>query len=154
MVYAEFRGASLPTIYHWARAALAFTRGAPIRGLIVDAGNFAGKAPVAVESTGLLGPFGTYDMAGNVREWCVNQSGDNRWILGGAFDDHSGHLMLVPYSLPPLDRSAANGFRVVNYSARERVAELSKPIEVFRRDFRTIKPASDEVFEVFKWQFS
>ena len=87
--YAEFRGASLPTIYHWARAALAFTRGAANPRSIVDAGNFGGKAPVAVESTGSLGPFGTYDMAGNVREWCVNQSGDNRWILGGAFNDHS-----------------------------------------------------------------
>ena len=86
--YAEFRRASLPTIYHWARAALAYTRPAPIRGLIIQASNFAGQGPVAVGSTGALGPFGAYDMAGNVREWCFNASGSHRWILGGAWNDH------------------------------------------------------------------
>ena len=151
--YAEFRHASLPTIYHWARAALAFTRAAPIRGLIVDASNFGGKAPMAVESSGSLGPYGTYDMAGNVREWCVNESGDHRWILGGAYND-SPYMYVVPYSLPPLDRSATNGFRLARYAANERVAELSKPIATFRRDFRTAKPVSDEIFEVFKRQFA
>ena len=72
---------------------------------------------------------------------------------GGAWNDYE-HLYVVPYSLPPLDRSATNGFRLVRYSEKERVAERSAPIQVFRRDFRTAKPASDEVFEVFKRQFS
>ncbi len=151
--YAEFRKATLPTIYHWARAGLGFTRPAPIRGRIVEASNFGGSAPVAVGSTGAIGPYGTYDMAGNLREWCWNQSGESRWILGGSWSDFE-HLYIVPYSLPPLDRSATNGFRLVKYSEKERVAERSAPIQVFRRDFRTAKPVSDEVFEVFKRQFS
>ena len=150
--YAEFRGASLPTIYHWSRAALGFTRSAPIRGLIVGASRFNGEAPVAVESTGAMGPFGTYDMAGNLREWCVNLSGENRWILGGAWNDEP-HMFVVPYSLPPLDRSPTNGFRLAKYSDNERVADLSTPVAAFRRDFRAAKPVSDEVFEVFKRQF-
>ena len=78
--YAEFRGASLPTIYHWARAALSWTNAAPIRGNIVDASNFGDRGPVAVATTSAMGPYGTYDMAGNVREWCLNPSGSNRWI--------------------------------------------------------------------------
>jgi formylglycine-generating enzyme required for sulfatase activity/predicted Ser/Thr protein kinase len=151
--YAEYRKAALPTIYHWARAALGFTRAAPIRGRIVEASNFDGDAPIAVGSTGAIGPYGAYDMAGNVREWCANESGTNRWILGGAWNDHE-YMFFVPYSLPPLDRSAANGIRLARYSEHERVADLSKPIEVFRRDFRDAKPVSDEIFEVFKRQFT
>jgi formylglycine-generating enzyme required for sulfatase activity/dienelactone hydrolase len=151
--YAEFRQASLPTIYHWARAALGFTRAAPIRGRIVEASNFAGSAPATVGSTGALGPYGTYDMAGNVREWCSNLSGTNRWILGGAWNDHE-YMYVVPYSLPPMDRSATNGFRLAEYREAGPLAEHTKPIQVFRRDFRTIKPVSDEIFEVFKRQFA
>ena len=151
--YAEFRGASLPTIYHWARAALSWTNAAPIRGHIVDASNFGDRGPVAVATTSAMGPYGTYDMAGNVREWCLNPSGPNRWILGGAWNDHP-YMLVVPYSLAPIDRSATNGFRLARYSKDERLAELEAPIEVFRRDFRTAKPVSGEVFEVFKRQFA
>jgi dienelactone hydrolase len=100
-----------------------------------------------------MGPYGTYDMGGNVREWCVNPSGPNRWILGGAWNDHA-YMLLVPYSLVPIDRSAANGFRLIRYGKDERLAELAAPIEVFRRDFRAARPVSDEVFDVFKRQFA
>ena len=57
-------------------------------------------------------------------------------------------------SLPPLDHSPINGFRLVKYASDERLAELSKPLDVFRRDFRNAKPVSDEVFQVFKRQFA
>jgi formylglycine-generating enzyme required for sulfatase activity len=150
--YAEFRGAHLPTIYHWSRAAHSFIFPAPISGLITAASNFGGTTAVAVGSTGALGPYGTYDMAGNVREWCSNLSGQNRWILGGAWNDPA-YMYVMPYSLPPLDRSSINGFRLAQYMDAEGVENLSKPIEVFRRDFRTAAPVSDEVFEVFKRQF-
>ncbi len=79
--------------------------------------------------------------------------GANRWILGGAWNDHP-YMFVVPYSLPPLDRSPANGFRLARYAAEERLAELTRPIEVFRRDFRDAKPVSDEVFDVFQRQFA
>jgi eukaryotic-like serine/threonine-protein kinase len=146
--YAEFAGKSLPTLHHWFRAA-----DLGIFSDLLRYSNFGGQGPGRVGERASLSGFGTYDMAGNVREWSWNLSGANRWILGGAWNDFE-HMHVVPYSLPPLDRSATNGFRLARFSESERLAELSKPVEVFRRDFRTAKPVSDEIFEVFKRQFA
>jgi formylglycine-generating enzyme required for sulfatase activity len=147
--YAEYKGVTLPSLYHWAYAALAFINAAPMPGQMAAASNFGGAGPVGVTTSTAIGPQGAYDMAGNVREWCWNESGPNRWMLGGSWSDVS-YMSAVPYTLPPLDRSAGNGFRIARYSEKERVAELTKPVELFRRDFRNLKPASDEVFEVYK----
>ena len=32
-----------------------------------------------------MSPFGAYDLAGNVREWCFNKAGDRCCILGCSF---------------------------------------------------------------------
>ena len=61
--YGEFVGKSLPTVYHWYEAA---NQGADSG--ILDTSNFSGKSAAAVGSYPGLGPFGTYDMAGNVKE--------------------------------------------------------------------------------------
>ena len=34
-----------------------------------------------------MGPFGTFDMAGNMKEWTSNATGDKRYILGAAWDE-------------------------------------------------------------------
>jgi hypothetical protein len=151
--YAEYKGATLPTLYHWAYAALSFASGAPFPGQLAAASNFGGSGTVNVSTSTAMGPFGAYDMAGNVREWCWNEAGPNRWMLGGSWSDVS-YMSAVPYTLPPLDRSAGNGFRIARYSDNERVAELTRPVELFRRDFRTLKPANDEVFEIYKRNLS
>jgi formylglycine-generating enzyme required for sulfatase activity len=37
-----------------------------------------------------LGPYGTYDMTGNVREWVANAAGgDLRFIMGGSWKSQS-----------------------------------------------------------------
>src|SRR5260221_317212 len=61
--YAAFAGKNLPTIYHWYRAAN-LGRFADI----LTVSNFNGTGPALVGSHNGLGPFGTYDMAGNVKE--------------------------------------------------------------------------------------
>ena len=106
--YAEFAGKSLPTVAHWVRAS-----GYPHAGDILALSNFGRSAPAPVGTHNGLGPFGTLDMAGNVKEWCWNQTeGDRRFILGGAWDEPD-YLFTDSDSAPAMDRSPANGFRCV-----------------------------------------
>ena len=104
--YAEFRRASLPTIYHWARAALAFTRPAPIRGLIVQASNFAGRAPVAVGSPAPWGRSARTTWPATSASGASTSPAANRWILGGAWNDHDVHVRrpVQPAAARPVGR--------------------------------------------------
>jgi eukaryotic-like serine/threonine-protein kinase len=74
--YAEFAGKSLPTVYHWDEAA-----GTNSASEIAPISNFSIKGLAAVGSYGGLGPHGTYDMAGNAKEWCWNSSGKEDVVL-------------------------------------------------------------------------
>lgn len=137
-------GKSLPTIHHWRAAALQ-----PLFVTILLTSNFSGRGPAPVGSYGGLGPFGTYDTAGNVREWCLNASGEYRYVLGGAWNDPK-YLFHLPDARPPFDRSAGNGFRCAKYeSSPER--ELTQPLAFSPLAGRsTGTPASDTVFAAYR----
>src|SRR5262249_5676099 len=66
--YAKFAGKSLPTLAHWIRAS-----GHPHWASIYPLSNFGRSGPAPVGTYEGLGPFGTLDMAGNVKEWCWNE---------------------------------------------------------------------------------
>ena len=71
--YARYRGRSLPTLYHWIKAAQPDTELASSLSVsVTPLSNFASAGPVPVGERQGLGPHGTYDMFGNVREWCSN----------------------------------------------------------------------------------
>jgi formylglycine-generating enzyme required for sulfatase activity len=88
--YAAWAQKSLPTVFHWRVAA---QQG--IFSEILRWSNFDTKGPAKVGSYGGIGPNGTYDMAGNVREWCLNQSVDRQFILGGAWSLHEDQRSLA-----------------------------------------------------------
>ena len=154
--YCAFRGEALPTVFHWARAALAPREiTAPLGPAIVPLSNFGGKGPAPVGSHNGMGPYGTFDLAGNVREWTWNAaSAGRRWILGGAWNDPS-YMFSVPNSLPPDDRSPANGFRCMRTTEGAAVPpSLLEPLEVSSPDYRGARPVSDETFTLFARQLA
>jgi len=142
--YAVFAGKSLPALAQWYKAA-------PPEWLpsSVNLSNFGGHGPVAVGTSPGVGPYGIYDLAGNVREWCVNmnESGE-RFILGGAWGTQP-YLAFDPEALPSFDRSPMNGFRLVSNKGPVS-ASLVGPIVRTARDFSKAKPVSDDVFQAYR----
>jgi eukaryotic-like serine/threonine-protein kinase len=147
--YAEFVGKNLPTVFHWYQAA-------SMSGLseILDNSNFSGKGPAPVGAYPGLGPYGTYDMAGNVKEWNFNSDGNRRFILGGDSTEPK-YMYQEADARSAFDRSASNGFRLVKYLRPEPLPEaLTSRISFQTIDYRNAKPVADAVFNVYKGLYS
>lgn len=148
--YAEFAGKSLPTIYHWNRAA-----GPYLASLIVPASNFGGAGVLPVGSKQGVGPWGTYDMAGNVKEWIWTQAeGGKRYVLGGAWDEPN-YMFVDPDAQSPFLRASDIGFRCVKYIdpnaiPKQAFAAMATP----RRNLTAEKPVPDQIFAAYKGLYS
>jgi eukaryotic-like serine/threonine-protein kinase len=147
--YAKFAGKSLPTVYHWARAAAT-----PAARFIVPGSRFESTSPVRGGAPRSIGVYGVYDLAGNVREWCENTAErDGRFILGGGFSEMP-YGFTDGYAQPPMDRSAINGIRLVRYLHSDEQLEKSKaPQPRAFTDYTREKPVPDVVFEGFRHVF-
>jgi dienelactone hydrolase len=141
--FAEFAGKSLPTVHHWFQATDRF--GPPS---VLELSNFGGQGPAPVGRHQGLGPYGTYDMAGNVKEWCWNRSGDKRYTLGGAWDE-AVYMYQQPHAQAPLDRSVRYGFRCARYD-RPPGDRLTAPVERIWRDYTKETPVDDEAFRLIQ----
>jgi hypothetical protein len=93
-------------------------------------------------------------MAGNVKEWCLNSSGDRKYILGGASTDPP-YRYHEPDARLPFDRSATNGIRLVQYAKPDVLAEnLTAPLSFANADYRNVKPVSDSVFRIYEGMYA
>jgi formylglycine-generating enzyme required for sulfatase activity/dienelactone hydrolase/predicted Ser/Thr protein kinase len=154
--YAEFTGKSLPTIYHWYYASGGVDTRAGPSSDIVYLSNFEGDGPAPVGSYQGMAPYGSYDMAGNVKEWCWNEADEGRrYILGGGWDEPL-YMFREPDARSPFDRNEANGFRTVRYvgDSMANAADVDRPgvlracpFKSLHRDYSEETPVTDEVFE-------
>jgi serine/threonine protein kinase/dienelactone hydrolase len=146
--YAAFAGKSLPAFAQWYRAAPP-----DVGTFIVRESNISRTDPSPVGAYPGIGPFGTYDMAGNVREWTVNAlDADRRFILGGASRSLT-YLYAEPEALSPFDRSPENGFRCV-LNVTPLMPDVTAAVKPFERDFAKYRPASDEVFHAYQREYA
>ncbi|HBE41578.1 MAG TPA: hypothetical protein DDW27_10320 [Bacteroidales bacterium] len=161
--YAEYAGKSLPTAEHWGSAVGFYipyidnTFGSRILPL----SNFLGKGSDKAGKFPGISCFGAYDMAGNVREWCWNETPVGHIIRGGAWNDPI-YMYSDMSQLPSFNRSEKNGFRCVKYIDKEKIPEnafkLIENIEGWayysgNRDFSKETPVEDKIFEIYKNQF-
>jgi formylglycine-generating enzyme required for sulfatase activity/predicted Ser/Thr protein kinase/predicted esterase len=142
--YAEFVGKSLPSIYQWDWAADPW-----MSDIYIPLGNFSNRDTWPIGTSRCVSFYGVHDMAGNVREWCWNENGDWRFILGGAWNDPS-YMFNFADSQPPMDRSPGNGIRCIKYLGKADNQEALKAIAgVPFIDFLNKEPVSDEVYKIY-----
>jgi len=154
--YAEFSGKQLPTADHWDSGAGFFWNSVyeTIGSKIYPLSNFNGKGPDPVGKNKGITSFGLYDMAGNIREWCWNETESGRIFSGGGYSDAT-YLFTSWSQLPPMDRSPETGFRCVRYFEEEKIPQTAyRKIELGSiLDFSNSNPVSDEVFKTYRYQF-
>ena len=143
--YAEFAGKSLPTIYHWYRAAGADD----VFSDVLRLSNFDGKGAVRAGERRGLGPWGTVDMGGNVKEWCLNVvAGRNqRYILGGGWNEPN-YRFRDSEARDPWDRHPPLGVRLVKNLGP--AVDASAAITGVHGDPKSIVPVGDQEFDLLK----
>ncbi len=148
VAYAAFRGKRLPTVYHWSQAACP-----ELGDAVTRTSNFGGSGPLPATVSRGLGPYGTVDMAGNVKEWTWNDSGSGgRYLAGGAWNDPD-YAFLYSDSRSPFDRSESNGFRTMKDTGPPAPAVVYAAIAPVSRNYAAEKPASDTVYRIYTDQY-
>ena len=153
MAYARFRGKELPTASHWYRAAYSLNELLDsLSSAIVRFSNFSGQGPAPVGRYQGIGPYGTYDMAGNVREWLWTPMEHHRVIAGGAWNEPP-YLYNQIDSAPPWDRSAGNGFRCMRTLQGGPISTaLREPITTTVVDYSALRPVDEAAYAVLEQQ--
>jgi predicted esterase len=141
--YCRSVGKWLPTLHHWSAAAVQDQLAD-----IVGVSNFGGEGPAPVGSHPGLGDFGTYDMAGNVKEWCWNATGRGRYIVGGSWGEPTYTFKIDTDARPPLSRELSYGIRCARYGDPVDDAWFRPLTPTY--DELSKETVSDEIFEAYR----
>jgi serine/threonine protein kinase/formylglycine-generating enzyme required for sulfatase activity len=154
--YAAFRGKQLPTVFQWEKAARDGKVSALVNympwGVFYPGDSLAyranfdnnGTLPVTSSEFG-LSPFGSYNMAGNVSEWCLNEMADGFVATGGAWGDPS--YTFAEYSaFPGFYSSNKRGFRCALNTPGATGDQGGMRIEV-KDEIPVYSPSSDTDFK-------
>jgi pimeloyl-ACP methyl ester carboxylesterase len=142
--FAAFTGKSLPTLFHWFHAAGLDGTSSEI----LQFSNFSGKQVERVGTRPGLTPPGAFDMAGNVKEWCVNaaEGGAKRYTLGGAWNEPS-YRFAETDARQPWDRSPTLGVRLIKNLGP--AADAERPVATAYPDPKTLVPVGDADFAAY-----
>jgi eukaryotic-like serine/threonine-protein kinase len=145
--YAEFAGKVLPTVYHWTAAARPWESPS-----VVPASNFSKDGPGPVGRG--MSWSGAMDLAGNVKEWMLNEADpEKRYILGGSWDEPI-YLFNGNDARSAFDRSPNFGFRCSKYVLTGESTKAGDPVKVQTRNYAEEKPVSELLFRVYKSFYS
>ncbi|HEY7370300.1 MAG TPA: bifunctional serine/threonine-protein kinase/formylglycine-generating enzyme family protein, partial [Thermoanaerobaculia bacterium] len=141
--YAEFAEKMLPTVYHWYRATEQ-----DVFSEVLKLSNFGGEGPLRAGSLAGLGPYGTYDLAGNVKEWCANAWEEKRYVAGGSWSDPV-YLYDTAELADPWSRPSTTGFRCAR-AIDPAPPELSRAVLLDpKQDLSKLRPVDDDTFKVY-----
>jgi dienelactone hydrolase/predicted Ser/Thr protein kinase len=142
--YARFAGKSLMTLYHWYNASGVDE----IFSDMLRLSQFDAKGPARVGGEG-IGPWGAHDMAGNVKEWCLNEAGVTslRYIVGGGWNE-SAYRFYEPEARSPWERDPTFGVRLMKPSGD--IADAAAPVAHVYHDPASLVPVSDEQFALLR----
>ena len=145
--YARWAGKSLPTIYHWSRAADQRLSAASFPRATSDRRVRCRPAPVVSR--------GPARLTWRQRQGMVlNQAGTKRYILGGAWNEPV-YMFTDADAQSPFARNATYGFRCMKLDrAEDMAAVVAGPIEFPSRDLRTVKAVSEPVFRAWRSLYS
>jgi len=151
--YAEFRGKQLPTVFQWEKAA---RNGAVTHyydfimpwGLnsakerLGERANFLSNGTIAVENLEFgMSPYGCYNMAGNVAEWCCNRQADSFLTAGGSWEDP--HYVYASFgAYPGFYATNSLGFRCVLNAPQATSDQGAIPLNP-DKDIQTYRPTSE-----------
>jgi dienelactone hydrolase len=140
--YAVFAAKSLPTLHEWWGAAIN-----PANSDILMLSNFAAQGPEPIGANRGMAMFGAFDMAGNVKEWTTNASGNaRRYLLGGSWVEES-YMFTAADARAPFSRDPTFGFRCVRRTTSLPDKALQPYDAASPRPRRT--PVDDATFQRF-----